>query len=202
MQNIIISTCNYYSFFILSLQNLVCILFYFFKDFSYLLFRERGREGEREVEKHQCATDTLISHLFHVPTRDLTRNAGTTQACADWESNWWTIQFTGQHLIHWATHQPGQVCILYVQSRLIPLQRLSSHVWLQYQSEKRSPVSLQHLRFMNGEPEAQKDEESLSKLVACQTPSLRPFESLNLCVCFSWTMCIILKQNKHLIKWT
>ena len=33
------------------------IVFIYFKDFIYL-FLERGREGEREGEKHQCMTDT------------------------------------------------------------------------------------------------------------------------------------------------
>ena len=43
---------------------------YFFKDFIYL-FLERGREGEREGEKHQCV---VASHMD--PTRDLTCNPG------------------------------------------------------------------------------------------------------------------------------
>ena len=40
----------------------------FSKDFSYLFFRERGREGERE--KHQCMRDISIGCL----SRDLSRN--------------------------------------------------------------------------------------------------------------------------------
>ena len=49
------------------------------KIFIYLLLRERGTEGERKGEKHQCVRDTLIVCLSHSPNR------GTwpaTQACA------------------------------------------------------------------------------------------------------------------------
>ena len=57
---------------------------YFSKDFLkrfYLsVFRERGREGEREGEKHQCV---VASHTF--PTGGLARNPGMGP---DWESNW------------------------------------------------------------------------------------------------------------------
>ena len=43
----------------------------------YLLFRERGREGEREGEIHQCVV------VCHVPsTEDLACNPGM---CHDWE---------------------------------------------------------------------------------------------------------------------
>ena len=45
--------------------------------FIYLL--ERGREGEREGEKHQCV---VASHV--APTGDPARNPGM---CPDWESN-------------------------------------------------------------------------------------------------------------------
>ena len=51
----------------LSLQ----ILFIYF-------FRERGREGEREGEKHQCVVAP------HAPSGDLAPNPGM---CPDWESN-------------------------------------------------------------------------------------------------------------------
>ena len=40
---------------------------HFLLDFTYLLFRERGREGEKEGEKQQCVRDTLISCLSHAP---------------------------------------------------------------------------------------------------------------------------------------
>ena len=50
--------------------------------FLKILFisRERGREGEREGEKHQCV---VTSHV--APTGDLACNPGM---CPDWESNW------------------------------------------------------------------------------------------------------------------
>ena len=43
------------------------------------MFRERGREGEREGEKHQCV---VASHV--PPSGDLASNSGM---CPDWESN-------------------------------------------------------------------------------------------------------------------
>ena len=53
------------------------IWLYFLKIF---IFREKGREGEREGEKHQCVA---ASHA--PPAVDLAHNPGT---CPDWESNW------------------------------------------------------------------------------------------------------------------
>ena len=50
-----------------------------FKGFIYLFFRERGREGESEGEKHQCVG---ASHV--APTGDLACNPGM---CPDWDSN-------------------------------------------------------------------------------------------------------------------
>ena len=50
----------------------------FKKDVLSLLL-ERGREGEREGEKHQCV---VTSHVF--PTGDLAYNPGM---CPDGESN-------------------------------------------------------------------------------------------------------------------
>ena len=52
------------------------------KDFflSFFVFRQRGSEGEREGDKHQCV---VASHL--APTGDLACNPGM---CPDWESNW------------------------------------------------------------------------------------------------------------------
>ena len=49
----------------------------------YLFFKERGGEGEREGEKHQCAKHRLVvSHT--APAGDLAHNPGM---CPDWESN-------------------------------------------------------------------------------------------------------------------
>ena len=52
---------------------------FFFKYFILFIFRERGREGEREREKHQCMVASLMP-----PAGDLARNPGM---CADWELN-------------------------------------------------------------------------------------------------------------------
>ena len=43
------------------------------------IFRERGREREREVEKHLCVVASRVS-----PTGDLALNPGM---CPDWELN-------------------------------------------------------------------------------------------------------------------
>ena len=45
----------------------------------FFIFRERGREGERQGEKHQCVFASCMP-----PTRDLGRNPGI---CPDWELN-------------------------------------------------------------------------------------------------------------------
>ena len=50
----------------------------FFLDFVYLFYRERGREGEREEEKHQCVVASCTP-----PTGDPAHNLGM---CPDWES--------------------------------------------------------------------------------------------------------------------
>ena len=52
---------------------------FFFKDFICLLFRDRGREGEREGDKHPCVRDTLISCFSREPNWG---TWATTQACA------------------------------------------------------------------------------------------------------------------------
>ena len=53
---------------------------HFFKIILFIYFLERGREGEREGEKHQCV---VASHML--PTLE---TWPTTQACAlDWKSN-------------------------------------------------------------------------------------------------------------------
>ena len=51
---------------------------FIFKRF-YLFFRERGKEGEREGENHQCVVASRMP-----PTGDLACNPDT---CPDWESN-------------------------------------------------------------------------------------------------------------------
>ena len=61
-------------------QYQVAHLFILFYWRFLLIFRERGREGEKEGEKHQCVVASRTS-----PTGDLDRNPGT---CPDWESHW------------------------------------------------------------------------------------------------------------------
>ena len=51
----------------------------FFTRFYLFIFRERGKEREREEEKHQCV---VSSHA--PPAGDLACNPGM---CLDWESN-------------------------------------------------------------------------------------------------------------------
>ena len=55
------------------------LLFFFLKKILFI-FRERGREGEREGEKYPCV---VASHM--APTGDLAYNPGM---CPDRESNW------------------------------------------------------------------------------------------------------------------
>ena len=50
-------------------------LFFFLK--SLFIFREMGKEGEREGEKHQCVGSSRVP-----PTGDLACNPGM---CPDWE---------------------------------------------------------------------------------------------------------------------
>ena len=52
---------------------------YSFLKFLFIYFRERGREGERKGEKHQCVVASCTS-----PIGDLACNLGT---CPDWELN-------------------------------------------------------------------------------------------------------------------
>ena len=50
-----------------------------FKRFYLFIFRERGRDGEREGEKHQCVVTSRVPS-----TGDLAHNPGM---CPDWELN-------------------------------------------------------------------------------------------------------------------
>ena len=56
----------------------------FFKDFIYFTLRERGREEEREGEKHQCVRDTSIGCLSHTPNWGPGPQPGM---CPKWESD-------------------------------------------------------------------------------------------------------------------
>ena len=66
---------------------------------SLFIFRQKGREGEREGGKHQCV---VASHAL--PTGDLAYNPGM---CPGWESNQWPFDSqAGAQTTD--PHQPGQ----------------------------------------------------------------------------------------------
>ena len=69
-----------------------------FKIFYSFIFRERGREGEREGEKHQCVVAFCMP-----PVGNLAHNSGV---CPDWELN--SRPFGLQAVTQSTTsHQPG-----------------------------------------------------------------------------------------------
>ena len=69
------------------------------------IFRERGKEGKREEEKHQCVVASLIP-----PTGDVAHNPGM---CPGWESNQWPFG-SQAHAQATELHQPGlNVLFLY-----------------------------------------------------------------------------------------
>ena len=69
---------------ILNLNVKVKIIKIFFKDFIYFFFSERGREGEREGEKHRYEGETSIGCLSCMPQSGTDGNPGM---CLDWKSN-------------------------------------------------------------------------------------------------------------------
>ena len=80
--------------YIVELKIMQCCGKQFFKRFHLILEKERGKENDRERNIN------VWLPLMCPPTGDLARNPGM---CPDWESNQWTLWFTGQHSIHWAT---------------------------------------------------------------------------------------------------
>ena len=97
--------------------------FLFFLRFYSFIFRERGREGEREGEKHQCVVASYAS-----PIGDLACNP---RMCPDWESNQWpfgsqaSTQSTDPHqpellfLIKDANYVPTQKLLLKINSQKV-----------------------------------------------------------------------------------
>ena len=85
------------------------------------IFRERGREEEREGEKHPRERDISISCLSHIPTGDLACNPGM---CPDWELNQQPLslqagtQFTESHQpgLHWVLKN---TIILYFKNNIM-----------------------------------------------------------------------------------
>ena len=64
--------------YILNFQNRLNYLFFFLR-FYLFIFRERGKEGDREGEKYQCVAASPVP-----PTWDLACNS---DMCPDWELN-------------------------------------------------------------------------------------------------------------------
>ena len=93
---------------VLSIEADVLKYSFFKKDFIYLSL-ERGREGRRGGEKHQCVVASRVP-----PTGEPASNPGQ---CRDWELNWRSsgsqddTQSTGPH-------QPGQNILEYKFPRL------------------------------------------------------------------------------------
>ena len=100
------------------------ILFFFFL-FYLFIFREKGREGEREGENHQCV---VASHTL--PTGDLVRNPGMcTRLRIQPETPW----FTGWHSILWAT--PARA--IFFNSLIISRSFLKDFIYLFLERGKR-----------------------------------------------------------------
>ena len=111
----------------------------------FLIFKVRGREGERQGEKHQ----SVASHMS--PTRDQTGNPGM---CPDWKSNQWPF---GSFASTQSTelHQPGpyfrdlnyytqSTRIWQVNSKLLgPTASLWDHHWKDFlgSAEEEMPIS-------------------------------------------------------------
>ena len=77
----------------------------FFKKYFIYFFRERGKEGEREGEKHQCV---MHGCLLQAPNR----GPGPQPGHVPWLGiKLVTFQFAGWCSIHWAT--PARVTIFF-----------------------------------------------------------------------------------------
>ena len=63
----------------LFLTSMSLVTFYFFVSKILFIFQERGSEGDKEGEKHQCMIASRTP-----PTGDLVRNPGM---CSEWELN-------------------------------------------------------------------------------------------------------------------
>ena len=77
----------------------------FFKCFIYLFFRERGKEGESEGDKHPCVREALINCFSLAPHW----GPGPQPRHVPWlESNWWP--FGSQPMLNPLSHT-SQGCI-------------------------------------------------------------------------------------------
>ena len=78
---------------------------FFFKRFYLFIFRENGREEEREGEKYQCVVASGMP-----PTGDLACNPGM---CPDWGLNCWHFGSpSGTQSTE--PHQPGQEMLFWM----------------------------------------------------------------------------------------
>ena len=78
---------------------LVVNISFFLKKF-YFFILERGREGEKEGEKHQCTRETLIGCLSYAPSQ----GPGPQSRHVPWLGIELAIfRFAGQCPTHWAT---------------------------------------------------------------------------------------------------
>ena len=95
------------------------LLLFFFRLYSFI-FWERGKEGERQGEKHWCAGETSIGCLSHTPSW----GPGLHPRCVPWlGTEPVTFWFTGWHAIHWATPAralPIFIHYTWVWSQLFP----------------------------------------------------------------------------------
>ena len=90
-------------------QEEIVLFFYLFLNILFI-FRERGREGEREGEKHQCERETSIGCLLYMPPPP---NPGM---CPDQESNQqpFALWDDTQTLSHTSQDSAGGVFCLFV----------------------------------------------------------------------------------------
>ena len=94
-----------------------------FKRFYLFIFRERGREGKREDEKHQCERETSFGYLSYVPppgTKPQPRHV-------HWlVMNRATFRFGGQYPTHWAT-EVRAVNIYFLTVKMVKSGHQSKH---------------------------------------------------------------------------
>ena len=112
----------------------------FFKDFIYL-FLERGREGEREGEKHRSVVASCTPH-----TGDLACNPGMWRRLGIEPATLW---FTGRHSIHWVT--PAMAKIDFFKAHKEFILTKASNI-LKYQTVLSNPIpeELHKYDWMNG----------------------------------------------------
>ena len=89
--------------------------FSFFQRFIYFL--ERGREGEREGEKHQCVVASQVP-----PIGDLACNPGMCPRLGIEPATLW---FAGQHSIHWPTPAWAKNTNIFIEMRQLPPKTLA-----------------------------------------------------------------------------